>query len=68
LPAAVFVSGLASIVLSHFIGHGSHDGSGNVLGSIFAVVGGILIACFHVLNLRLQHRGCGCNLDRNLKS
>ncbi len=68
LPASVFVAGLASIVLSHFLGHGEHDGTGNIFGSVLAVLGGLLIASFHILNLRLQHKGCGCNLDRNLKS
>ncbi len=68
LPASVFVAGLGSIVLSHFLGHGGHDGTRNLAGTILAVLGGLLIASFHIVNLKLQHKGCGCRLDRNLKT
>lgn len=62
-PAIVFIAGLASIVASHFVGH-SHAGetvSSAPWGTILAVAGGLLIACFHLVNGRLQHRNCGCN-------
>lgn len=63
-PAAVFVSGLAAIVASHFVGH-EHAGGreASALGTVLAVAGGLLVAAFHLVNLRLQHRKCGCVPD-----
>lgn len=54
LPGLVFVAGLSSIVLGHFVfGHES------VLGTILSVAGGLGLVSFHVLNRRflctLQH-------------
>lgn len=57
IPSLVFVAGLASIVASHFVGH---DSSSEPWGTVLAVIGGLSIASFHLLNQRLQHRNCSC--------
>ena len=64
IPAAVFVGGLTCIVASHFLGH-SHDAatSGSLLATILAVVGGLSIASFHFLNMRMQHKNCSCGVS-----
>ncbi|RYG26755.1 MerC domain-containing protein [bacterium] len=62
LPAVFFVLGLGCWLVSHFVfghGHGAGERS-NLGGTAFAVLGGLLIVAFHVLNQRLAHR-CGCS-------
>ena len=49
-PSALFLAGLLSIVLGHFVlGHES------VLGTILSVAGGLSLVTFHILNRRV---GC----------
>jgi len=62
-PAVVFALGLASIVGSHIVGHDHAGDSKGPWGTVLAVLGGVLIVGFHVLNSKLQHHGCGCPLD-----
>lgn len=62
LPSFVFVSGMGLIVGSHFVfesGTGS-SGLGHALGVAMAVTGGLLVGAFHLVNTRMQHRGCTC--------
>jgi len=61
VPAVFFATGLGCWLVSHFVfrhGHGS-GGHTSVGGTTFAVLGGLFIVSFHVLNQRLAHR-CGC--------
>jgi hypothetical protein len=62
VPALFFVVGLSCWLISHFVfGHG-HEAGGhtNPFGTTFAVLGGLFIVSFHVINQRLAHR-CGCS-------
>jgi hypothetical protein len=61
VPASFFVLGLGCWVVSHFVfGHGHASGEhGTPGGTTFAVLGGLCIVTFHLLNQRLAHR-CGC--------
>ncbi len=57
LPAAVFSTGLAAIAAGHF-----------VFGESFpalTIFGGLCIAGFQLLNMRMQHRGCVHSVDRS---
>lgn len=66
IPAAVFVGGLACIVASHFLGHAhSATQAGSPLATILAVIGGLSIAAFHFLNMRMQHKNCACGVARS---
>lgn len=61
LPALIFVSGMASLLISHFVfGHGHEGGHSSPGGTFFAVLGGASLVIFHVVNRTLQHR-CGCS-------
>jgi hypothetical protein len=61
VPALFFVAGLASWVVSHFVfGHNHAKGGHNSVGATtFAVLGGLCLVTFHVLNQRMAQR-CGC--------
>ncbi len=59
IPAAGFAAGIAAIAASHFA-FGLTGGFGRALGTSLAVVGGLSVAAFNVLNARLQHKGCSC--------
>lgn len=62
LPSMFFVIGLVCWLLSHFVfGHGhAHNGQSSIGGTTFAVMGGLCLITFHVLNQRMAHR-CGCS-------
>lgn len=69
IPATVFVAGIACIAISFLVGHGhvggshSHDAHhyhSSPLGTGLAVAGGLLVAAFHFVNQKLQHRKCSC--------
>lgn len=54
-PGLVFVAGLTSIVLGHFVfGHES------VVGTVLSVAGGVGLVTFHVLNRRMICVGPDC--------
>jgi hypothetical protein len=60
IPAWIFVSGLACLLVSHFVfGHGHGGRDCNLGGTLFSVLGGLSLVVFHVVNQRLQHQ-CGC--------
>ena len=60
IPALFFVVGLTCWLTSHFaFGHG-HAGHETPGGTAFAVLGGLCLVAFHVLNQRMSHR-CGCS-------
>lgn len=54
IPAVIFVAGLGCILTSHYVF--DHQGA---FGTSFAVLGGLSLVAFHVVNQRLQH-GCQC--------
>ena len=63
-PAMIFVGGLVSIVLGHFVFKHDHTAnpvlhSQDVLSTIFSVMGGLCFVLFHIVNLRMQ-KACGC--------
>lgn len=54
-PAGLFLLGVTSIVISHFVlNHESKDLTTRLMTTTFAVTGGVLLVSFHILNLRLQ--------------
>ena len=56
-PALIFLAGVISIVISHFVlDHESKDVMTRMMTTFFAVAGGVLLVSFHVLNLRLQQQ------------
>lgn len=61
-PSLFFVAGIVSWLVSHFVFQHGHPGAGSasVGGTVFAVLGGLCLVTFHLLNQRLAHR-CGCN-------
>ena len=55
VPAAFFIAGVISIVLSHFVlDHDSKDLPTRIATTTFAVLGGVFLVTFHVINLRMQ--------------
>lgn len=62
LPASIFVAALGCIAISHFVFPHAHEGgeTGSTASTVFAVLGGLCLVAFHVVNLRLAHR-CGCD-------
>ena len=62
-PAMLFVAGLVSVVLGHFVFRHAEAGESatgtQAISTFFSVLGGLCFVGFHVLNLRLQHK-CGC--------
>lgn len=59
IPAIIFVTGLACLLISHFVF--GHEGHGNRLGpTILNVMGGLSLVLFHCTNQRMQH-GCACS-------
>jgi hypothetical protein len=61
-PALIFVAGLLSVILGHFVFRHDHPGGTEgpaIWSTVFSVVGGLCFVLFHVVNLRLQ-RACGC--------
>ncbi len=61
VPSLFFVAGLACWLVSHFVfghghGNGEHTSAG---GTTFAVLGGLCLVAFHLLNQRMAH-SCGC--------
>jgi hypothetical protein len=64
-PALIFVTGMVSIVLGHFVFRHVHTGNpamdlDRVLSTIFSVLGGLCFVAFHVVNQRMQ-KSCGCD-------
>jgi hypothetical protein len=64
IPALIFVMGLTFIALSHFAFPHHHSVNepptlGHTFSTIFAVLGGLSLVSFHLVNLRLQ-KGCEC--------
>lgn len=75
-PTKVFVSGLFLVMFSHFVlGHKHAGETGNLhsllgfespawlapIATMMAVVGGLTLVTFHILNHRLANRAtCGC--------
>jgi hypothetical protein len=63
-PALIFVAGLVSVVLGHFVLKHEHKAGGelhleDILSTVFSVTGGLCFVLFHIVNLRLQ-KSCGC--------
>jgi hypothetical protein len=62
-PALVFVAGLGFIAAAHFLfGRGLHEGDPWAVAC--AALGGLLIGAFQLVNLKMQHRGCGHECGR----
>ena len=61
LPALIFVLGLTFIALSHFAfpHHHSVSEPASLGSTVCAVLGGLSLVSFHLVNLRLQ-KGCEC--------
>lgn len=60
-PAIVFGIGIASMTIGHFAFKHEHTaGTLNIVGTGFAVGGGLCLVAFHCLNLRLAAK-CRCN-------
>jgi MerC mercury resistance protein len=66
-PAAVFSFGIACVTLGHFfLRHVHRDGVYESFWThnghtVFMIMGGLSLVCFHILNIRLQRTGgCGC--------
>jgi uncharacterized membrane protein len=54
-PAALFMTGVVAIIISHFVlDHDSKYLPTRILTTTLAVMGGVFLVLFHVLNLRLQ--------------
>lgn len=66
VPALIFVTGLLMFLIGHFAFGHVHAGTTEPWGPhriaqvSLSVVGGLCIALFHVVNLRMQ-KACGCN-------
>ncbi len=59
-PGTVFFVGMICLLVSHLVfGHGT-PGHETVGGTVFSVLGGLSLVCFHVLNQRMAHR-CVCS-------
>jgi hypothetical protein len=64
-PAMVFVLGLISVVLGHFVLHHEHAANetqlhlADIASTVFSVSGGLCFVIFHVMNLRMAQT-CGC--------
>ncbi len=57
VPAGLFGSGVVSIFASHFVlNHESTDLATRVCTTTFAVLGGLCLVSFHLVNLKLQRR------------
>lgn len=60
VPSLFFVGGLVCWLVSHFVfGHGHGTGQESFGGTAFAVMGGLCLVTFHLLNQRMAHH-CGC--------
>lgn len=64
IPAMIFVFGIACIAVSHFALPHHHvanepSSAAHVASTVFAVLGGLSLVSFHLVNLRLQ-KGCAC--------
>lgn len=64
IPALIFAFGLACIATSHFVFPHRHEAHGamtpaQIASTVFAVLGGLSLVSFHLVNLRLQ-KGCEC--------
>ena len=62
-PAIIFLAGLTSIILGHFVFRHAHaadeaiTGWDHLLSTFFSVMGGVCLVAFHLVNMRLQNRG-----------
>lgn len=63
LPALIFITGLVSLVLSHFVFGHNHGGTEPqpLAATITSVLGGLCFVSFHIVNFRLQKK-CGCQV------
>lgn len=64
VPALIFSLGITFIALSHFaLPHEHHVNepmtAAHMASTVFAVMGGLSLVCFHLVNQRLQ-KGCEC--------
>lgn len=64
IPACVFIFGLALIAASHFAVEAGGTRTQGSVSVVLAVAGGLCIAAFQFVNLRIQHRGCACERRR----
>lgn len=64
IPALIFVLGLTCIAISHFALPHEHSANepmtpAHLASTVFAVLGGLCLVSFHLVNFRLQ-KGCEC--------
>jgi hypothetical protein len=64
LPALIFAFGIACIAVSHFALPHVHSANepltaGHIATTVFAVLGGLSLVSFHLVNQKLQ-KGCAC--------
>jgi hypothetical protein len=67
VPASIFVAGLVSVVIGHFVFRHTHaagaeeHGAEHILSTFFSVFGGLCLVGFHLANLKYTKAGgCGC--------